>query len=80
MDGYLLKLHRVATGKKEYGIVRLMYENLNGLNYTLSRNEKLEKARQIIDDMKADVVAYCEHRQNLRHKKTRTDLDRCLMV
>ena len=62
VDEYLLKVHGVAPGKKEDGIVRLMYEILNGLNSTLSGNYKMEKARQIIDDMEADVVAYCDHR------------------
>ena len=57
VDDYLLKVYGVAPGKKEDGIVRLMYENLNGLNSTLSGHDKLEKARQIIDDMEADVVA-----------------------
>ena len=71
VDEYLLKVHGVAPGKKEDGIVRLMYENLNGLNSILSGNDKLEKSRQIIDDMEADVVAYCEHRQNLRHKQNK---------
>ena len=57
VDDYLLKVHGVAPGKKEDGIVRLMTENLNGPNSTLSGNDKLEKAGQIIDDMEADVVA-----------------------
>ena len=48
-----------------------MYDNLNGLNSILPGNDKLENARQIIDDMEADVVAYCEHRQNLRHKQNK---------
>ena len=69
VDEYLLKVHKIAQKKIEYGIVHLMYENLNGLNSILSGNNKLEKSRQIIDDMEADVVAYCQHRQNLRHKK-----------
>ena len=71
MDEYLLKMHGVAPGEKEDGIVRLMYENLNGLNSTLSGNDKLEKSRQIIDVMEADVVTCCEHRQNLRHKQNK---------
>ena len=56
-DDYLLKVHGVAPGEKEDGIVRLMYENFNGLNSTISGNDKLEKSRQIIDDMEAGVVA-----------------------
>ena len=71
VDDYLLKVHGVAPGKKEDGIVRLMYENLNGLKSTLSGNDKLENSRQIIDDMEEDIVAYCEHRQNLRHKQNK---------
>ena len=71
VDDYPLKVHGVAPGKKEDGIVRLMYENLNVLNSILSGNEKMEKARQIIGDMEADVVAYCEHSQNLRHKQNK---------
>ena len=51
VDEYLLKMHGVAPGEKEDGIVHLMYENLNGMNSTLSGNEKLEKETQIIDDM-----------------------------
>ena len=42
VDEYLLKVQGIALGKKEDGIVRLMYENLNGLNSTLSGNNKLE--------------------------------------
>ena len=57
VDDYLLKVHEVAPEEKENGIVRLMYENLNGLDFTLSGNNKLERERQIIDDMEADIVA-----------------------
>ena len=64
-------MHGVAPGGKEDGIVRLMYEILNGLNSILSGNYKLEAFRQIIDDTEAEVVAYCEHRQNLRHKQNK---------
>ncbi len=34
----------------------------------LSKNEKLNKARQVINDLQADVVCYNEHHQNLKHK------------
>ena len=37
----------------------------------MSKNEKLDKARQVIDDLQADVVCYNEHRQNLKHKTNR---------
>jgi hypothetical protein len=37
----------------------------------MADNEKLEKAREIIDDLEADIVCYNEHRLNLRHKQNR---------
>ncbi|KAL3806180.1 hypothetical protein ACHAXA_008049 [Cyclostephanos tholiformis] len=72
VSDYLLEVHGMPTGRKGEGITRLIYENLNGLQSTLSsKNEKLEKARRVIDELQADVVCYNEHRQNLRHKANR---------
>jgi hypothetical protein len=48
-----------------------MYENLNSLQSALSKNEKLDKARQVINSLQADVVCYNEHHQNLKHKTNR---------
>jgi exonuclease III len=67
----LLRVHGIAPGSKQDGVVRLIYENLNGLNSRMADNEKLEKAREIIDDLEADIVCYNEHRLNLRHKQNR---------
>ena len=62
VSDYLLKIHRVPLGRKGEGITRLIYENLNGLQSTLSnKNEKLEKAGRVIDNLQADVVCYNEH-------------------
>jgi hypothetical protein len=41
------------------------------LQSTLSQNEKLDKARQVINDLQADVVCYNEHCQNLKHEANR---------
>ncbi len=72
VSDYLLEVHGVPPGRKGEGITRSMYENLNGLQSTLSsKNEKLEKARRVIDDLQADIVCYNEHRQNLWHKSNR---------
>jgi hypothetical protein len=68
---YLLKVHGLPPGRKGEGITRVIYENLNGLQSTLSKNENLDKAWQIIDDLQVDVVCYNEHRQNLKHKTNR---------
>ena len=55
------------------GVTRLLYENRNGLNNRLCGNKKLDKARQIYDDLEADIVAGNEHRLNLRHKKNKNE-------
>jgi hypothetical protein len=69
---YLLEVHGVPPGGNGKGITRLMYENLNGLQSTLSsKNKKLEKAQWVINDLQADVVCYNEHQQNLQHKSNR---------
>jgi hypothetical protein len=64
----LLSVHGVALGSKAEGIVRLIYENVNRLNSRMSDNEKLDKARELIHDLEADIVCYNEHRLNLMHK------------
>jgi hypothetical protein len=69
---YLLEVHGVPPGWKGEGITRLIFENLNGLQSTLLiKNEKLEKARRVIDELQADIVCYNEHRQNLWHRLNR---------
>ncbi len=66
---YLLEVHGLAPGRKGDGVTRLIYENFNGLQSTLSnKNKGLEKARQVIDDLQVNIVCYNNHQQNLQHK------------
>ncbi len=63
VSDFLLEIHGVPPSWKGEGITRLIYENLNGLQSTLSsKNEKLEKARRVIDDLQADIICYNEGR------------------
>jgi len=64
----LLQIHGTAPGRKQEGICRLLYENINGLQSKMANNRKLDKARQIINDLEADIVAYNEIRINWRHR------------
>jgi hypothetical protein len=68
---YLLDVHGLPPGWKGEGVTRVIYDNLNGLQSTLSKNEKLDKAWQIINDLQVDVVCYNEHCQNLKDKTNR---------
>ncbi len=65
---YLLEVHGLPPGWKGEGVTRVIDENLNDLHSPLSKNEKLDKAWQTINDLQADVVCYNEHHQNLKHK------------
>ena len=38
-------------------MTRLIYENPDGFNTRISGDEKLEKAKELIDELEADVVA-----------------------
>jgi hypothetical protein len=55
-------------------VTRLLYENPDGFNTRLSNNAKLDKSKELIDDLEADIVAFSEHRINLQHKDNRNGL------
>ena len=65
----LLNVHGVAPSRKPEGVSRLIFENPNGFSTTISGNEKLEKAKEISDELEADIVGYSETRINGRHKQ-----------
>jgi hypothetical protein len=67
-----LQIHGLLPNIKGEGITRLIYENTNGISNKLRGNDKVEKAKNIHDELEADIVAdivaYNEHRLNMRHK------------
>ena len=64
----LLNVHGIAPGAKPEGVSRLIYENIDGINTKISGNEKLEKEKEVIDELGADFAAFCEPRINCAHK------------
>jgi hypothetical protein len=62
---------KTSPGRKLEGITRLLYENANGLSNRMCGNQKLSKAKDLIDELGADIVAMNEHRQNLGHTDNR---------
>jgi exonuclease III len=64
----VLRIHGVAPGSKRDGVIRLIYENVNGINNRLCNNDKVEKAKEIIDNLEVDIVAYNEHRLNMQDR------------
>jgi len=66
----VLQIHGVLSGHKEEGITCLLYENenANGIPNRLGGKEKLDNAKDLINELGADIVAYNEHWQNLHHR------------
>ena len=67
----VLQVHGVLPGRKEEGITWLMYESTNGFSNRMGGNEKLGKAKDLINKLEADVRLYTKHRQNLMHSNNR---------
>ncbi len=58
----VLEVHGVLPGRKEEGIMRLLYENANGLSNRMCSNKKLDKCRVLLDELGADIIVFNEHR------------------
>jgi hypothetical protein len=65
----VLQVQGVAPLSKGKGEVRLIYENVNGLSNKLSNSEKVNKAKEIHNELEVDIVAYNEHRLNMRDRR-----------
>jgi hypothetical protein len=61
----VLQVHGVFLGCKEEGITRLLYDNANRISNRMCGNDMLSKAKDLINKLGADIVAYNKHRQNL---------------
>ena len=69
-----LEVQGVAPGKNTEGITRLVYENVNGLQNRIGGNEKLQKFKDLVDELEVDLVAINEHKMRLGHKLNRNSL------
>jgi hypothetical protein len=64
-----LQVHGTPPLSKGKEILRLVYENVNGLSNKVSDNEKVEKAKKIHDELEVDIAAYNKHRLNMQHRR-----------
>jgi hypothetical protein len=65
----VLQVHGVAPSSKGKGVVNVIYENVNGLSNKLSNNKKVNKAKEIHDELEVDIVVYNKHRLNMRDRR-----------
>jgi hypothetical protein len=64
----VLQVHDHASPSNAKGMLYQIYKNINSICNRLSNNKKLEKARSLHDKLEVDIVAYCKHQLNMRHK------------
>jgi hypothetical protein len=64
----ILTLHGSAPAKKPNGIVWLIYENVNGLSNKLTKNKKVEWAKEIHGDLEVNIITYNEHQLNMERQ------------
>ena len=64
----VLEMHGRYPIKKPEGVIRLIYENANGIDGRFTNNWKVEKAKDIHDELEVDIAAYNKHKINMKHK------------
>jgi hypothetical protein len=65
----VLQIHGVAPASKPEGVIRLIYENTNGISNKLCNNQKVEKAKEVHDKLEVDIAAYNKHRLNMQDQR-----------
>ena len=79
MDGgYSRGINKIpwnSSKKETRGCHKNNILNANSFNKIIRGNEKVEKAKDVIDELKADVVFYNEHIVNARHKENHNGLN-----
>jgi hypothetical protein len=68
LNDEVLEIHGVQTGKKPDGVVCLVYKNANGIDGRFKNNWKVEKAKEIYNDLEVDIAAYNKLRLNMQYK------------
>lgn len=61
----------IVPGKKADGITRPYYENMNGISTLVSNNAKLNKVKELMDELEVDILTFNEHKINFQHKDNR---------
>ena len=51
-----------------------MYENVDGLQNRIGGNVKLQKCKDLVDELEVDLLAIDEHKMWLGHKLNRNGL------
>ncbi len=65
----VLQVHGYAPPKNAEGTVPLVYENVNGLSSCLCGNKKVDRMKELHDELEVDMAAYCEHKLHMKYKK-----------
>jgi exonuclease III len=67
----VLEIHGQRPMEKQDGVIRLVYENVNGIDSRFKDNWKVDKAKDLHDELAVDIAAYNEHKINMKHKQNK---------
>ena len=76
----LLTIHGSIPGLTVGYTTRLIYDNPEGFNTKISDNDKLKKAKEVINGLGADIAVYFEHDINCRHNDNVNSMGQMLNV
>jgi hypothetical protein len=65
----VLQVHGYAPPKKVEGTILLVYENVNGFSSCICGNKKVDRMKELHNELEVDIATYCEHKLNMKHKK-----------
>ena len=64
----------MAPGKEQKRGTRLVYENVDELSNRIIYNDKLDKTKDIIDELQENYVTHCEHNMRFGHNLNQTGM------
>ncbi len=65
----VLKIHGYSPPKRGREKSTWYTKYVNGFSNCMSNNWNVEKAKEIQDNLKVDIAAYCEYQLNMQHKQ-----------
>jgi hypothetical protein len=58
----VLEGHMWVPERKTEGTMRFIYENCDGLSNNIGGNSKIDKVKELIDDLETDVIVHNKHK------------------
>ena len=67
----VMEIHWQRPMEKQDGVIRLVYKNANGIDSWFKDNWKVDKAKDLHDELAVDITAYNKHKINMKYKQNK---------